>query len=255
VALLRVDIETDTGANRFPSLTVYRDGTVLHQDGRIARLTPAGVAQVLSTTSDSNLFVASGDLGFEPGYVGGGAGAIIELRRGDEVIRRSTPLATAVATRAEADRIIALAEHLIDLESWLPADAWATKPSADTSYVPTHLVLTITVEKDRPGEGHPLAVVDVADIDWPLAGRLQDFGEAQPDPGLGVGSSARCGPVTLAESVAVQRALAEAPLARDTVSMQAVLDWAAAGSHVTLRVSPLLPEDPHDCTVRGLIYG
>jgi hypothetical protein len=252
---LRVNIETDTGAPRYPSLTVYRDGTVLSQDGRMARLTPAGLAQVLSTASDSNLFVASGDLGFEPGYVGGGARAVIELRRGDDVIRRSTPLATAVATRAEADRIIALAEHLVDLESWLPADAWATKPSADTMYVPTDYVLTVTVEKDRPGEGHPLAVVDIADIDWPLAGRLQDFGEPQPDPGLGVGSSARCGTMTLAESIAVQRALAEAPLARETVSMRAVIDWAAAGSHVTVGIYPLLPEDPHDCTVGGLIYG
>jgi hypothetical protein len=248
VVLLRVNITTDTGTG-YPSLTVYRDGTVLSRGGRTTRLTPAGVGLLLAPAIDSNLFVTSSDLGFEPGYVGGGASDIIELRRGDEIIRRSTPLAMAEATRAEAERIIALAERLDDHESWLPADAWATGPTSATRYIPPQFLL---VTKFEDGPGRSDLALDVADVDWPLPGRLEDFGEAVAEPAPGVeGWAWRCGPVTLAEALAVQRALAGAPLRSEGENVDADLDWAAAGRHVTVSLVPLLPDDPLDCAAGG----
>ena len=50
----------------------------------------------------------------------------------------------APATRAEAERLIALAEHLADLESWLPADAWEIGPAAAEPYLASNYLLKVT---------------------------------------------------------------------------------------------------------------
>ena len=251
VVLLRVDIGSDTGGYRYPSLTVYRDGTVLNRSGRMTRLTPTGMERLTFATTNSGLFLASGDLGFEPGYVGGAATVFIELRRGDEIIRRSTPLAEAQATRDEALRIIALAERLIDHESWLPADAWAAGPASATVYAPSHFLMQVTVEANRAGlVGLP--ALDVADVEWPLPGRMETFGVKFESPF----SSAitRCGVIGLSEGLALERAIgarywAVHPNAGNTF---ADLAWGAADSRVTIRrVSPL-PGEQLECTADAL---
>ena len=66
------------------------------------------------------------------------------------------------------------------------------------------------------------------------------------------GTTARCGPVTLAEALAVQRALAAAFGPGYDGRAEAMLDWAAAASHLAVSLTPILPEEPSDCTIRGL---
>ena len=251
VVLLRVNVSSDTGSDRYPSLTVYRDGTVLSRGGEMTRLTPAGVELLLAPAIASDLLLTSGDIGPDPSYVGGGASFSIELRRGEVIVHRSSIHSAAVspAQRTEADRIIALAELLDDHESWLPASAWASGLTAATRYIPARFLLVTTFE-DGPGR-RDLAL-DVADVDWPLPGRLEDFGEAVAEPAPGVaGSDWRCGPVTLAESLAVQRALAAAPPRSEGENVDFDLDWVAAGRHVTLSLVPLLPDDSPGCEAAG----
>ena len=254
VVLLRVEIRGDVSVGRIPALTVYRDGTVLRPDdssGRITQLTPVGLGLLLAPATDSGLLATSGAIGPDPAYQGGFTSYSIELRRGEEIINRKTTNSLTPATRAEGERIIALAERLVDLESWLPADAWASGPASATPYIASDFLLKITVFKNQPGAEYPPLLLDVADVDWPLAGRLEDFGQALAEPPLGAGSASRCGLVTLEDATSVERALAAAPLVPAVERMEADLDWAEAKSRVSVSLAPLLPDDPRDCTVDG----
>ena len=136
VVLLRVEIRGDVSVGRIPLLTVYRDGSVLRPgddaNGRITRLTPQGVSLLLDPAMASDLLVTSGRIGPDPAYQGGFTSYSIDLRRGEEIVHRSTTNSLTTATRAEGERIIALAEYLGDLESWLPADAWAIADRTDS---------------------------------------------------------------------------------------------------------------------------
>jgi hypothetical protein len=253
MVLLRVEIRPDVSVGRIPSLTVYRDGTVLRRDdasGRITRLTAAGLALVLAPARDSDLLVTSGEIRPDPAYQGGFTTYTIDFQRGNEYVHRSTTNSFTPATRAEGERIIALAEYLDGLASWLPADAWATGASAFEPYIASHFLLKVTVFKQL-GVDYPPQALDRADVKWPLEGFMEGFGDlAEPQP-LGDGTTSRCGPVTLAEAAAVQRALAAAPLVRLGERLQADLDWAPSIGHVTVTLAPLLPEDAIDCTSDG----
>ena len=254
VVLLRVEIRGDVseGSGRIPSLTVYRDGTVLRPDdasGRISRLTPQGISLLLAPAMDSDLLVTSGGIGPDPAYQGGFTSYAIDLRRGEKMVRRGTTNSLTPTNRAEGERIIALAEHLVDLESWLPSEAWATRPASASPYIASDFLLKVTVTKKQPGSVYQPKPLDVANVDWPLAGHLEDFGEAVTPPPLGAGSTSRCGLVTLEEAVAVERALAAAPPGQTTGKIQTDLDWANANSFVSVSLAPLLPDDLRDCTV------
>ena len=216
--------------------------------GRITRLSPEGVARLLAPATDSGLFVKSGDIRPAPGYAAGFVTYTIDLRRGEQIVHRSTTNSRTEANLAEAERIIALAEHLDALESWLPAEAWATGPASAVPYISSQFLLKLTVFKDRPGAVYPPLPLDMADVDWPLDGRLEDFGKALAKPPLGAGTASRCGVITLAQAIAVQRALT-VPNVPTSLATQVDLDWAAARSQITVSVSPLLPDDPRDCAV------
>jgi hypothetical protein len=249
--LLRVEIRPDVSVGRMPLLTVYRDGRVLRRDdssGRITRLTPAGLAQLLAQAIDSDLFATSSEIGPDPTYQGGFTTYSIDLRGSDRIVHRSTTNALATANRAEGERISALAEHLDDLESWLSADAWMTGPAASEPYVASNFLLKVTSFK-QPGVAYPPQAMDRTDVVWPMPGSLEGFGDVQEDQPLGPGTSSRCGVLTLAGSIAVQRALAGAPFVAMGERLQADLDWAPSVGHFTVSLIPLLPDDPLDCAV------
>jgi hypothetical protein len=251
VVLLRVDILPDVSVGRMPSLTVYRDGTVLRRDdpsGSITRLTSEGLGLLMAAASADRLFGASGSIGPDPTYAGGFTSYSITLRRGEAAVVRSTTNAPAQADRAEAESIIALAEHLDDLDTWLPSSAWAEGPRAASPYVASDYLLKVTVFK-QPGVDYPPQPLDRADVDWPLAGSLEGFGELAEDQPLGSGTTSRCGVLTLAEAVAVQGALAVAPFNAVAENLQAELDWAPSIGHVTVTLVPLLPDDRRECAV------
>ena len=206
-------------------------------------------AFLIAPAMQSDLLVASGEIDVDPAFVGGGAGSSIELRRGEMIVRRSTIHSDAAvpAQRTEAERIEALAERLADHESWLPADAWAVGPTAAARYTPARFRLTMAIEEARPAG--PYAALDVADVDWPLPGRLEEFGQAELE--AVEGWSFRCGPLTQVEALAVQRALAAAPLRPEGENLDADLDWAASRKHLTVSLVPLPPDDTNSCAVVG----
>lgn len=251
--LLRVEIRPDVSVGRTPSLTVYRDGTVLRRgdlNGLVSRLTPAGLGLLLAPATDSGLFAASGDIRPGPDWAAGFVTYAIDLRQGEAIVHRSTTnVLLTPATKAESERIIALAERLDGLESWLPAGAWDIGPAAATPYVASHYLLKVTAFKDQPDIEYPAQPLDVADVDWPLTGSLEGFGKLQEPPPLGDGTISRCAVITLAEAVAVERALAAAPFVSGGERLQADLGWAASNSHVTVSLAPLLPDDALDCSV------
>jgi hypothetical protein len=247
---LRVEIRPDVSVGRMPMMTVYRDGTVLRRGnlgGTITRLDADGLERLLAEATDSGLFAASGELDTDPTYNGGFATYTIELRRGSEIIRRQTTNAMAPAVRAEGERLIALAEHLADLEAWLPADAWAVGPDAAEPYLASNYLLKVSTLK-QPGAEYPPADMDLSDVVWPFPGSLAGFGEVDEGQPMGSGTSSRCGALTLTEATAVQRALAEAPWTSMGDRLVAELDWGDTG-HVSVSLISLLPDDPIDCAV------
>ncbi len=256
LVVLRVEIRPDVSVGRIPSLSVFRDGSVLRRGdlgGLMMKLTPRGVALILDPASTSELFATSGEIKVDPNHQAGFVSYAIDLRRGDELVHRSSTNASAPSDRAEADRIIALAEHLDDLEAWLPEDAWAEQPAVAVPYVPARFLLKITAFKKQQGIDYPRQALDVDRVAWPLGGRLVDFGQLQAVPPLGEGSASRCGVVTLSDATAVKQALAAAPWTEPAIPvaerMQADLDWAAARSLVSVTVTGSLPDDPPDCSI------
>lgn len=259
---LRVWIQGDVGGmGRTPNLTAYRDGTLLRstdQGPRITRLTPEGLARLKEAAGAGGLLDSSGVIKPDPEYFGGYVSFSIELRRGGELIRRATSNSLTPADRPAGEALIARAEELVDLNSWLPADAWLVDPTHAELYIPTNLLLKITIW-DNPIEGPPgetrPPMIDVADVAWPLGGELQGFGVALAEPPLGSGSIARCGPVSLADAALVQSALFEAPWESPSIPtsdrMAATLTWDAQRSHVNVSLANLLPGDALDCSLDG----
>jgi hypothetical protein len=249
VVELRVEIRPDVSVGRMPLMTVYRDGSILRRDdsgGHITRLSSAGLERLLAPALGSDVMVTSGELGSDPTYQGGFTMYAIDLRRGSEIVRRETSNSMAPATRPEAEKIIALAEHLADLEAWLPADAWEISPADAEPYVAANYLLKVTSLKQLDVV-YPPQPMDIADVRWPLPGSLEGFGELPVDQQpLGAGTASRCGPLTLAEATAVQRALAAAPWVAMDQRLQAELDWSDVG-HFTVSLISLLPDDPVDC--------
>lgn len=230
-------------------LTVYRDGTVLHPDqdgGRLTRLTPDGVALLLAPATESDLFASSGVIERAPGAISGDvASYAIDLRRADRVVRRWTTNVSLPADQAESDRIIALARRIADHESWLPPEAWSSAPTTAERFVPSQFLLKIGVY-DNPLNDQPTAELDVADVDWPIDGRMVDFGQPAERP-VAPDITWRCGALTFAEAAAVRDSVQAAPFVPLGFHSQADLRWRSRGERVTLVLTPVLPDDPPGC--------
>ncbi len=183
----------------------------------------------------------------DPTYQGGVTMYAIDLRRGDEFVRRETSNSMAPATKAEAERLIALAEHLADLEAWLPDGCLGRD------------LRRALCRGELPPEGHSVQAArrrlsvrahgpvrrPVADARIARGLRRVSGLEQQP---LGAGTSSRCGLLTSAEATAVRRALAAAPWGSMGDRQQAELDWSDVG-HVTVVWSPSSPRTQLDCEV------
>lgn len=212
---LRIESFTDLG--RHWVISIYGDGRVLtpgitpneYSDEAwmlIRRLTDAGVETLVSEAVDSGLFEASAQYppvplpGVEaPGR--GASGYAITAARGDELVVVSwtsmfSDDALYYEPSPEREQLDALAVHLVDFDSWLPAEGWAmAEPCLYHAQA-----FRIFVEAQAWGGSLDDLPVDIADIDWPLGGEVLDWGEeldtARADPGY----MARCGVASRADA-------------------------------------------------------
>lgn len=249
VVLLRVEIRGDRRDGWMTRLTVYRDGAVLHPDqdgGRLTRLTPAGLALLLAPATESEAFTNSGVIERDPGATNPEvASYAVDFRVADRLVRRWTTNAPRPADQDETARIMALARRIVDHESWLPAEAWLTAPASATRYVPSHFLLKVGVS-DNPLNDLITAELDVADVDWPLDGRMVDFGQPAERP-VAPDITWRCGALTFAEAEAVRDSVRATPFVPLGFHSQADLRWRSRGELVTLVLTPVLPDDPPGC--------
>lgn len=256
--VLFADAVGDVVAGRIHGLRVYRDGTVLRGigPGAITRLTPAAVDSLLAEVlGDPALGV--GDIAPDPAHQAGFTSFIVMVRDSDALVRRGVTNASPPERRAEADRVIALVERLLALDTWLPPSSWVVPPQASEPWVPARYQLKVT-DWGYPSQA-PLQA-DVADVDWPLPGTPTDLGEPiDADDGYAPGDpngpkATRCGVLGLEGALAVQAALNAglgSPEIRITEQEWSVADlaWAERDSHLAISLHVLLPDDPQDCSV------
>jgi hypothetical protein len=246
---LRVDIRPDVSAGRVPTLSVYRDGTVLQLSdfgGEILRLTPDGLARLLSVAAESGLLEASGDIDPDPGYAAGFVTYSITFDRAGTIVRRSVVNAFPESRRAEAERFIALADRLATPEAWLPVEAWLAGPTDAVPWVPDRYLLKVVDWGYVPDAVPP---IDMSTIVWPLDAGLLEIGDPAVSE-LGA-AAARCVVLTLTEARRVEAALVTA-MGDQRIPEQylaADLAWADRGSFVTVGLHALLPDEPSDCAV------
>lgn len=249
VVLLRVETRGDKSVGRMTRLTVYRDGAVLHPDqdgGRLTRLTPEGLALLLAPATESDVFTSSGVIERDPGATNPDvASYAVDFRVADRLVQRWTTNVSRPVDGDETARIIALARRIVDHESWLPAEAWLTGPASATRYVPSQFLLKVGVS-DNPLNDVITAELDVADVDWPLEGRVVDFGRPAEGP-VAPDITWRCGALTFAEADAVRDSVSATPFLPLGFHSQADLRWRSRGERITLVLTPVLPDDPPGC--------
>lgn len=256
VMALRVDIRPDVSFGRVPTLTAYRDGTVLRRSdrgGEILRLSADGLARLLAAAAGSGLLERSGDIGPDPSYQAGYTTYSIAFQRSGALVERSVVNAYPASRRAEAERLIALAERLATPETWLPAGAWVSGPAATVRWIPDRYFLDVVDWGYLPDVREP---VDVADVAWPLDTGLLEVGQAVELPALGP-AAARCAVLQLVDARRVEAALVAALGAQRIPSEVRIpaehlgvdLAWTARSSWVSIGLYALLPDDPSDCSL------
>jgi len=169
----------------------------------------------------------------------------VDFRVADRLVQRWTTNVSRPADQDETARIIALARRIVDHESWLSAEAWLTGPASATRYVPSQFLLKVGVS-DNPLNDVITAELDVADVDWPLDGRMVDFGRPAERP-VAPDIIWRCGALTFAEAEAVRDSVRATPFVPLGFHSQADLRWRSRGERVTLVLTPVLPDDPPGC--------
>ena len=253
VVELRVEIRPDASVGSMPLMTVYSDGTVLRRDGHRRPDHPTqriwGLERVLTEARNSGLFAKSGELGSDPTYQGGVTMYAIELRQDAAVVRRETSNSMAPAGPGRRPNGSSPSPN-----TWttIRVRGYRRMPGDPTVAEPDDVCIELHpqghVVQASSTSAYPPEPMDVTDVQWPLPGSLEGFGEFPIDQQpLGPGTSSRCGPLTLAEATAVQRALAAAPWVSMGDRQQAELG--SDVGHVTVSLIPLLPDDPLDCEV------
>jgi len=249
-------------------ISIYADGRVVtpgitpnepsDDAWRVVRfLTDAGVDTMVGEVVDTGLFEVSAQYspvplpGVEPPGRGA-SGYTITVAQGSEQVVVSwvsvfADDATYYEPSPEREQLDALAVHLMDFDSSLPAEEWAmTEPCPYLAQA-----LGIYVEAQAWGGSLDELPVDIADVEWPLGGDIFDWGEEidHPDPD----------PAHLARCAVVSRADAEA-LADDlrSAGAQAFVDEGGldVGAYTELRlgdraatrvvsvyIQPLMPDE------------
>lgn len=226
----------------------------------VGQLTDAGMERLVDEVIDTGLFETSALYapiplpGVEPPGRGGSGYWITVARESEEIVVIWTSVfaddASFYEPSPEREELDALAAHLVDFASWLPAVEWAsTEPCV---YQAQRFL--ILVEAQAWGGSLDDLPVDIAGIDWPLGGDTLDWGEDlgldHQDPGY----VARCEEVsredteTLAEGLQSFGAEGSLDAGLDAhSSIEFRLGDRAGTRVVSVYLKPLLP-DESGCT-------
>lgn len=141
------------------------------------------------------------------------------------------------------DRLEALLDRLVNLERWLPADAWVDP--VPRPYQPEALRL-FTIS--QPSEDRFGRRPEVTAVDWPLAGTLTTFGSVLDLETYGP-YSIRCGAISADQAAAVTAALADAGAAMEDANPAGyasgtLVDDAANDATVAVILEVMRPDEP-----------
>lgn len=205
-------VPVDFAVTQLPSFALYGDGRVIMQGVQTLefpgpalppllerRLSEEGIQAVLEAVTATNVFGSSKELRGAMNVVADAADTVFTVNAADrEVVVSIYGLGTLMpgmepppgmpAGELEAhEALFALNDQLMALDSWLPAEAWATdgwhpyQPTAFRLYV-----RDVTGEPVEGGEGRGQV------MEWPVEDDPAAFGEEQPFFGNGT----RCGAVS-----------------------------------------------------------
>ncbi|MEX0630302.1 MAG: hypothetical protein WEE67_08095 [Chloroflexota bacterium] len=268
---LRIEAIGETG--RTWVISIYDDGRVLtpgitpnepsDEAWMIVRfLTDGGVERLVDEVMDTGLFEASAQYspvplpGVEPPGRGA-SGYTITVGLGSEQVMVGWASlfdddATYYEPSPEREQLDALAAHLIDFDSWLPAEEWAS--TEQCNYQAERFL--VIVEAQAWGGSLDDLPVDIADVDWPLGGDALEWGEELELPDNDPGHIARCGEVnrkdadTLAVSLQSVGAEGSAGAGLDALHhIELRLGDRAETRIVSVYFEPLLPDE---CGCAGL---
>jgi len=174
----------------------------------------------------------------------------VDLRTDVGLVHRSAPNAYDKKDAKAAGALIALAEGLAEPASFLPERAWLVAPKMAGPYVASNYLLEVTTQPYGGDREAPDAPRDLADVAWPLGGRLVDWG-TEYDVDLGdPAATYRCGTLDLEAAAKVSGALGpdwSSEQLPESDWMMASLLWPERVAMVDLALSNLLPDDPVAC--------
>jgi hypothetical protein len=263
---LRLEHHTDIGRDWV--ISIYQDGRILtpgltpyELSGEswmlVRRLTSAGVESLVSEVVASGLFETSASYppvplpGVEPpGH--GVSGFTIGLGGEDPVVVTWTSVfpdeETYYQPSPEREILDELGAHLVDMDTWLSDDAWASREPCP--YRATTFRVIVANPEPWGGSLDDLPA-DIADVEWPPGGDIwawaDPFDEAGSDPEI----DGRCGILARSEAQSLVTDLAEAGAEVSgnvddldiAPYVQLRLGDRAETSFVDITVRPLLPDE------------
>jgi hypothetical protein len=266
VLALRLEHFTDIGRDWV--ISVYEDGRILTPGLTpyelsteawmlVRRLTASGVDSMLSEIEATGLFETSASYnpvplpGVEPpGH--GASGFTIWLGGEDPVVVTWTSVfpdeETYYQPSPERETLDELGAHLVDMDTWLPDDAWSSREPCP--YRPPTFRVIVANPEPWGGSLDDLPA-DIADVAWPPGGDIltwaDPFDEAGSDPEI----DGRCGtlPRSEAESLVSDLDAAGAEVSANANNLDGGplvdirLGDRAESSFVDVLVRPLLPDE------------
>jgi hypothetical protein len=249
-------------------ISVYEDGRILTPGITpyelstetwmlVRRLTAGGVDSLLSEVEATGLFETTASYnpvplpGVEPpGH--GASGFSITVSGKDPVVVTWTSVfddePTYYQPSPEREALDELAAHLVDMDIWLPDDAWAWRepcPYRATTFG------VIVVNPEPWGGSLADLPADIADVEWPPGGDILTWADPFDQAGTDPEVDGRCGTMPRAEAGGLVTDLAAAGAevygsAYDIDLGQPVtlrLGYRAETSFVDVLVRPLLPDE------------
>jgi hypothetical protein len=248
-AIVRLEIGGDVGPGPQLAVVLYDDGSMLELNAgprlTVIPLTPAGLAMVLERLRASGLFTTSRNLPSTPLPMGFTYFAVT-LADGPDPIRVG---ASNQGDDQASKALVALAEGIRDVGTWLPQEAFVHGRADRRPY----LARSVRVTSERVPLGPDdwtNAAQSVHRVDWPLAVPPDQLGEP-----IGLeGRALRCGIIDGAVDVAIRSALTSFDQDSPDTAQRTTgwYIWLPDPALLRLTLHPLLPDEAPGCAVNEL---